>query len=272
MGVINDHRELHFPGTDSWEIWYNAGNADFPFARQGNAFIERGCADKDSLTKIDNSLHFVGDDLVIYRLNGYDPQRISTHAIEYRIANAAWFNAWTATIQGHKFYVLNTDIGSFAYDMATGAWHERKSYGKDNYRISCATTAYGNTYYGDAYTGKLYTASFDEYTENGDPIPVIVTIPTLEKARDKATLYAFEVYCETGVGTALDPDPQIILRYSKDGGRTWSNELWRTLGAVGEYLTRAVWRMGVQFRQLQIQLQMPSKTRRLVISYYADVR
>jgi hypothetical protein len=45
VGVVNSHRELLFPGTDTLEIWYDSGDADFPFARQGNAFIERGCID-----------------------------------------------------------------------------------------------------------------------------------------------------------------------------------------------------------------------------------
>jgi hypothetical protein len=39
---MNNHRELLFGGTDTIEVWYNNGAADFPFARQGNAFIERG--------------------------------------------------------------------------------------------------------------------------------------------------------------------------------------------------------------------------------------
>lgn len=272
VGAINDHRELHFYGTDTIEIWYNSGDADFPFARQGNAFIERGCVDRNSIVKIDNSVHFVGDDLIIYRLNGYDPVRISTHAIEYKIAHAAWFRGFTMTQQGHKFFVLNTDLCTVAYDMSTGAWHERKSFGRDNYRVSCAQTAYGTTIYGDAYTGKLYTADFDVDTEDGEPIPVIIGLPTIQNNRAFATLYAFEVYCETGVGNSLDPDPQVILQYSKDGGRLYSNEIWRTLGAVGEYQTRAAWRLGVQFRQLAIRLQMPSKSRRLVISYFADIR
>jgi hypothetical protein len=43
-------------------------------------------------------------------------------------------------------------------------------------------------------------------------------------------------------------------------------------GEGGEYLTRAVWRPNVEFRQLQIRLTLPEKARRLVISYFADVR
>lgn len=272
VGVINDHRELHFYGQDTVEIWYNSGDATFPFSRQGNAFIERGLRDKNSLVKIDNSVHFVGDDLIIYRLNGYDPQRISTHAIEFRLAQASYFTGFAYSEEGHKFYILNTDVGTFGYDMATGAWHERKSFEKVNYRVGCACTCYGRTIMGDNTTGKLYTPSLDLYEEDGDPIPVEISLPTLENNRQKATLYSFEVYCETGVGNADEPDPQIILQYSKDGGRLFGTELWRSLGRVGEYQTRAIWRLGVQFRQLQIKLKMPSFTRRLVISYYGDVR
>jgi hypothetical protein len=33
-------------------------------------------------------------------------------------------------------------------------------------------------------------------------------------------------------------DPQVGLRWSDDGGRTWSNQIFRSLGAVGQYGTR----------------------------------
>lgn len=272
VACVNDHRELHLPGLDTWEIWYNSGAADFPFERQGNAFIERGCIDRNSVVKIDNSLHFVGDDRVVYRLAGYEPQRISTHAIENRISTATSFVGFNYTQAGHKFYVLNTDVGCFAYDMATGAWAERQSFEKDNYRVQCSTTAYGETILGDAYTGKLYTPDLDIFTENGDPIPIIIQLPVIENARSLFTLYSFECYLQAGVGNADDADPQIILQYSTDGGNTWSNELWRSMGAVGDYNRRAVWRLGVQARTMAIRLQMPSKTRKMVIAYYADVR
>lgn len=270
VGLINDHRELHFYGQDTVEIWYNSGDADFPFARQGNAFIERGLRDKNSLVKIDNSVHFVGDDLIVYRLNGYDPQRISTHAIEYRIADATYFTAFTYTQLGHKFYVLNTDVGCFAYDMATGAWAERKSFGLVNYRVSCACTCYGRTIMGDGYSSKLYIPDLDVFDEDGAPIPVEISLPTLDQNRELSTLYAFEIYFESGVGNAEEPDPQIILQYSKDGGRTFGTEIWRAMGRVGEYQKRAIWRLGVQFRQLQIRLKLPGKVKRFSISYNAD--
>lgn len=272
IACVNDHRELQFYGARTIEIWFNSGASDFPFARQGNAFIERGCLDRDSLIKIDNSVHFVGDDRVVYRLNGYDPVRISTHAIEYQIADAQWYRAFTYTQFGHKFYVLNTDVGSFAYDMATGAWHERRSLGRDNYRIRNAVSCYGETIFGDGYTGKLYIPDLDVNTEDGEVIPIEIQIPSLQTNRLRTTLYAFEAQIQAGVGNSDDTNPQIILQYSKDGGNTFSAELSRPMGAVGAYLTRCIWRLGISYRQLQIKLKLPSKVQRFVIAYFADVR
>lgn len=37
-------------------------------------------------------------------------------------------------------------------------------------------------------------------------------------------------------------DPQAILDWSDDGGRTWSNEHWVSIGKIGEYQQRAKWR------------------------------
>jgi hypothetical protein len=33
-----------------------------------------------------------------------------------------------------------------------------------------------------------------------------------------------------------------MLRWSDDGGSTWSNEHWTTIGALGKYKNRAIWR------------------------------
>jgi hypothetical protein len=37
-------------------------------------------------------------------------------------------------------------------------------------------------------------------------------------------------------------NPQAMLRWSDDGGSTWSNEHWTTIGAIGRYQNRAIWR------------------------------
>lgn len=270
VGAVNDHREIQFFGTKSTEIFYNSGNGDFPFERQGNAFIERGCFDRDSIVKIDNSVTFMGDDRIIYTLLGYQPQRISTHAIEYQMRDATYARAWTYSQEGHKFYVLEIDRGTFVFDFATGAWHQRQSFGSTWWRVGGAVEAYGQTLFTDRETGQIFTGSLDVFTEDDDPIAFEIVLPTIEAGRDRQVMDAFEVLCETGVGNASVTDPQIMLQYSDDNGHRWSNEMWRSLGAVGEYRTRAVWRGLGQFRQRQMKLRITDAARKLVLSYFMD--
>jgi hypothetical protein len=37
-------------------------------------------------------------------------------------------------------------------------------------------------------------------------------------------------------------DPKVMLRWSDDGGHTWSNEHWAPIGKIGEYYKRVFWR------------------------------
>lgn len=271
VGVINDHREIQYFGQQTTEIYYNSGNSDFPFERQGNAFIERGCFDRDSIVKIDNSVNFVGDDRIVYRLEGYNPVRISTHSIEYQLRNITYARGFTYDQEGHKFYILMTDNGTFCFDQATGAWHQRQSWQMTNWRVNGAVRAYDKMLLTDGTNGKLWEPSLDAFDEDGDIIAMDIYLPTIEAGRVRNTMAAFEVLCETGVGNGSVADPQIMLRYSDNGGRTWSNEMWRSMGAIGTYLTRAIWRKLGQFRQRQMHIRITDAVRKFVISYHADI-
>jgi hypothetical protein len=115
-------------------------------------------------------VHFFGNDRIVYRLDGYTPMRISTHAIEYHLRNVTDAWAFVYTQEGHKFYCLCTDQGTWCYDMATGAWHERKSTGRDNYRVGFAEIAWGEPVLADNDNGRLYRPDLDTYDEDGDLI------------------------------------------------------------------------------------------------------
>jgi hypothetical protein len=51
--------------------------------------------------------------------------------------------------------------------------------------------------------------------------------------------------CQSGVGldgVTQGTDPQVMLRWSDDGGHTWSNEHWASMGRIGVTQTRVIWR------------------------------
>ena len=47
---------------------------------------------------------------------------------------------------------------------------------------------------------------------------------------------------QVGQLNATAIDPQVMLRWSDDGGHTWSNSHWRSMGKTGAYGTRVLWR------------------------------
>ena len=130
VALIVDHREVWLFGQTSVEVWYNAGLPDFPLSRIQGAFNEIGCVAPFSVAKLDNGVFWLGADArgrgIVYRSEGYNGKRISTHAVEWQIqeyVDISDATAYTYQQDGHSFYVLNfptADI-TWVYDVATQA-------------------------------------------------------------------------------------------------------------------------------------------------------
>ena len=278
--VVAD-RELWFFKTRSTEVWYNAGT-DFPFARVDGGKITKGLAAAKAVARLDNSLAWLGDDRVVYRANGFTPQRISTHAIEKKLDDVSDVSdafAFAYAEEGHSFFVL-TVPGQFTvvYDAATQLWHDRESYGYSYWRPSSYAFLPGSHkhLFGDYITGNIYQSSLDVFTENGNPIIRSATSPPIKVANDRvrATMHRFEIDFEVGVGltTGQGSNPQAMLQWSDDGGKTWSNEHWRTIGPIGNYKKRLVWNRLGQFRHTRTMRVTVSDPVKVVIAgAYAEV-
>jgi hypothetical protein len=137
VAVNVNHREIWVFGTNSVEVWYDAGTSPFPLQRIQGAFNELGCLAPYSVAKLDNSVFWLGNDArgygVVYRANGYTGARVSTHAIEYAIQSYGDVTdaiAYTYQQEGHMFYVLTfpTANKTWVFDVTTGLWHERAGF------------------------------------------------------------------------------------------------------------------------------------------------
>ena len=99
--------DLWFAGASGWEIWYDSGNADFPFRRRPNGILQRSVGSAKSIARGDESLWWWSADGRIYRTVGYQERRISTHGDRGGLFGAASVSAYTYSQLGHIFYVLN---------------------------------------------------------------------------------------------------------------------------------------------------------------------
>jgi len=259
VSMIVDHREVWVYGTNSVEVWYDTGATDFPLQRIQGAFNEIGCAATYSVAKMDNGLFWLGADArgrgIVYRANGYTGQRISTHAVEWHIqsyGNISDAIAYTYQQDGHSFYVLTFPSANktWVYDVATQAWHERAS-GNDNqyrHRSNCQMAFADGIVVGDFENGNIYAFDLDVYADNGAIQKWLRSWRALPPGQNNLTRtnhHSLQLDCESGVGldgTVQGSDPQIMLRWSDNGGHTWSSEHWMPLGTIGNYSQRVLWR------------------------------
>jgi hypothetical protein len=259
VGIIADHREVWVFGTNSVEVWYNSGNADFPLSRIQGAFNEIGCAAPYSIAKMDNGLFWLGKDArgqgIVYRANGYTGQRISTHAVEWQIQQYEDMSdaiGYTYQQDGHSFYVLifpQADT-TWVYDVATQAWHERAGFDNGDFtrhRSNCQAFFQGDVLVGDYENANVYSFDLSDFSDNGSVQKWLRSwraLPTSQNNLKRSAQHSLQLDLETGVGLNLGQgsDPQVMLRWSDDGGHTWSNEHWIGIGKIGEFYRRAIWR------------------------------
>ena len=255
VAVAMFHRNLVLFGQYTSEIWYDSGSTTFPFAPIQGVFMETGCAAPFSVCNIDNTIYWVGYDKkgwgMVFKLNGYLPQRISTHAIEKMInetGSAPLINSYAYQEEGHSFIVINApNLGTtLVYDAATQLWHERQSIDfSGNLNRDCVgfhSFAFGQHILFDYQTADVYIGSVDFYTDGAQPLRRIRVSPHMHKDLKYIFFRALQIDMETGVGLdgnpAVGTNPQAILKYSNDGGYTFGNEIYRSLGAIGQKKTR----------------------------------
>lgn len=300
VSLIVDHREVYLLGENSSEVWTDVGAVPFPFQRIPGTSTQHGIAAVFSVARVGNSFAYVSRNIrgqgMIVQMNGYIPQRISTHAVENSIANQYIDDAiaWTYQLEGHECYVVTfptLDL-TWVYDATTQMWHKWLYTDNNNqyhrHRGNCCAVFQGLVMIGDYENGKIYELDKQAYTDDGQLIRRVRRAPHLVTDFQRQYFDEFQIQFQPGVGTTglsintgaiqqttlqspytiypeaelrIGPNdivylgnttllnasdtttyPQAMLRWSNDGGSTWSNEHWVTIGQAGKYKNRAIWR------------------------------
>jgi hypothetical protein len=195
---------------------------------------------------------------IAWRAQGYTPQRISNHAIEsewqkYKTISDAIGYGYQDN--GHSFWVIYfpTSSKTWVYDVATGLWHERGFWKNGEYvahRSQAHVFAFGKHLVCDWDSGNIYEMSSEFLDDFGNEIRRPRRCPYISSEGRWLTFNRLEI--EGGLGNGPIPPlldgegnerpPQIMIRWSDDGCKTWSNEHWLSFGKGGEYRARAILR------------------------------
>lgn len=291
--VMSMWQQLWFVKEFSTEVWYNAGvptSSGTPFARSPGAVLDYGTEAPFSVARGANTFFWLatqrtgsgGDFVGVVQVTGYVPTVISPPSINYQIAQLTRRSdaiAYCYSMEGHTFYVLTfpTDKRTFVFDATTQMWHERSTYAGSPYAIgrhigNCYVSFNGKHYIGDYTNGNIYEMSSAIYDDNGQPI---VSIRTGQHATDRDTyrnifIKRLQIDIEAGVGlTGAVPttgvDPQAILSWSDDGGHTWSNDYLSSMGKIGEYKKRLIWRRLGHSRDRIFRIAISDPVKKVII-------
>jgi hypothetical protein len=267
LSMAKKDGELWLMGERSYEVRRVDTDPNNPYSLVGGSANQVGIGAKYSLSSIADNVFWLGSSIAgqnqVFMSNGYSEQRISNHAIEWELdqykANTSSAFGFSYQQEGHTFYILTIPQAdkTFVFDLANGLWHERSTRdAKKNISHQWAVThcafAYGRILCGNGEVPKLLELSLDKYDEwDGRPIVKLHQSPVY--FTDYRVLYhdRFHVDIETGVGLQIGQGsrPEIMMQYSDDSGHTWSSERWTSLGAIGKYKTRAVWRRNGSTRE-----------------------
>lgn len=275
LAVIGMGRNLWVFNEKTTEVYFNTGNADFPFERIQNAFIEIGLKAKYSIAKLPGTLFWLGrsedGENIVFLASGLSPQRISNHAIEYAIstyADPSSATSYAYQSNGHMFYVLNFNEATWVYDVTTGSWHQRAytdsgilerhlaEYHAFNYVNSLHLVA-------DSTSNKIYKLNDTYYSDNGDAITRLRSSPHVSADLKRLFCSSFQLDMEVGIGLdggVQGSSPTVMFDFSDDGGHTWSSESWaladNAAGSIGEYKTRVRWTRLGSFRDRIFRVKM----------------
>lgn len=259
-----DRGDLYLMKKRSVECWRNTGNADFAFEPMPTV-LQKGLLAANAVASIDNTLIFPGDDNTVYRINGFQPLRVSTHGIERKIeddTDRESMLGFSHSAEGHQFYTITGTDWTRTYDAATNFWHSRESYGLGKCRWRFPVRAWGMTIVGDSLSGNLYFLDKDAFTEDGDPLVWGVDSPILHVFPNGGIVDAIHLDVATGVGltTGQGSSPKLMLSWSTDGGATFKGNRELSLGTYGNRVrvtTRRLGRFGPQGIQFRIRISDP---------------
>ena len=320
VSIVADHGQVYLLGETTSEVWSDVGTFPFPFQRIPGSSSQHGIVAKFSVARIGNSFAYLSRNIrgqsQVVMMNGYFPQRISTHAVENTLVDQYVQDAiaWTYQLEGHECYVLNfpsLDL-TWVYDVATGMWHKWLWIDNQNvyhrHRGNCQANFQNMNLVGDWENGIIYQLDQNNYTDNGQEIRRLRRAVHLVADYQRMYFDELQIYFQPGVGLQnaqpsyptqanrvfsspfllapnqtffvasdetvligqvipnVGANPQAMLRWSNDGGSTWSNEHWVNIGKEGKYKNRAIWRRLGQARDRVFEVVVTDPVKAVIVS------
>lgn len=241
-------------GPKHCEVFSDTANPTaFPFSRV--TVIPRGLMNAFTITGFEEGIGkgivLLGDDGIVYALNGYMPEKISTPDVDAAVTsylegggNSASLEMFSFVVDGHSRVALNSPSFTWVYDLDTLDWFERQSWNAtilaSPWRATGPTVnAFGAWICGDTQSGNLGRITDSVAQEFGNPlIYTVESGPVTDfPERMAVPMASFDIARGVGIATGHDPDqtnPVGRFYWTDNGGVSWKGPKIRPLGQQGQ--------------------------------------
>lgn len=285
LAHTNSQKDLILCGETTTQVYYNSGNVDFPFDPYPNGVIQAGIEAKHTLVSTFHGVFWLSrtaeGEIRVVKSVGLQYEVISSDDINWQISqfsDASDAIAWIEQDGDQTLYVITFPTADKTYccDLMYPkeiAWFEKKSWGIGRWRASGYGAIGSKRVIGDYINSNFYTLDFDTFDENGEILERVRRAQIIHSDKLELTIHEFLLDVQVGVGltTGQGSDPQIMLRYSHDGGETWSSDLWEQLGKIGQRNVEVYWsKLGAE-RDWLFEVIVTDPVEFNIIAAYGDI-
>jgi hypothetical protein len=222
--IVQADRAYAF-GESTIEVWKNAGTSPFPLQR-GQTVMPVGILTTTTVVGAEDAwnapVFFISSDKRVMAMDGYQTAPVSTPDVE-RFVSASTVSSIDMLAyvwKGRPYIAISSDQGSWVFDVEAKAWHERGSTGTTRWRAKCSVYSNGRWVFGDSLSGDMLVMS-DTLTENGAAIGGFVQTGPLKDFPANIAAKLVADFTEAAI--------TIYVSWSRDGGKTWTTELQRSI-------------------------------------------
>lgn len=236
--VLSD--EIWLIGSDSVEVWQQTGDIDAPYTRIAGRSYTDGCVDRDTVAASNyNSfpcLLWVTNNKEVVLAQG-QPNKISNDSVEEILRSATNLRAYAIRRNRSDFFIITFDEGTLVFNISTPSWSRWDSFGYEYFRGHLGLMDRDNAFVGDSESGRLYQLGQNAEDFSTDPIisQLAGFVPWTAKQQP---CYSVNIRADVGWTPSYTSPKQVIeLKWSDDGGFTWSEPLQLPMGEKGKYDT-----------------------------------
>ena len=285
LRIITHNQLSYFFGAESREAWWNSGVGDPPFDRVQGSVRREGIAGRWAVTSDNDTLFFLDNKRIPRALRGFDSVPLGNPALGKEFESYSTVEdaiALTYRLDYERFFelVFPSEDRTWVWHEPTNSWFELSSgVNRQRHAVAGYEFVYGKHLFMHPTNSKIYELDFDTFTDAGETVRRVRRTANIHgglyQAPGKELIFDrvhFDFETGVGIATGQGSDPQVMIRFSDDAGRTWSAEQWHPMGVAGDYLRRVTLNQQGRAYNRVYEVAYSEPTRFSLIGANADIQ